>query len=70
MAHTTTITVQQIHCESCERSISAALSRVNGVLRVAPKAESSQVTVSYDEALLDEAAIRSALADIGYEPVG
>lgn len=70
MAQTTTITVSEIHCQSCEHTITTALSRLNGVLRVTPSATTNQVKVSYDELLLNEANLRAALADIGYDPIG
>jgi copper chaperone CopZ len=69
MAQTTTITVQEIHCESCEHTIATALSRLGGVLRVTPDASTNQVKISYDELALNEEHLRSALADIGYDPV-
>lgn len=69
MAQTTTITVHEIHCESCEHTITTALSRLSGVLRVTPSAETNQVKISYDELSLNEANLRSALAEIGYDPV-
>lgn len=69
MARTTTITVSEIHCGSCERSITTALSSLDGVLRVTPDAKTNRVKVSYDELALGEATLRSVLAEIGYEPV-
>jgi len=69
MAQTTMITVQEIHCESCEHTIATALSRLNGVLRVTTDAETNQVKITYDELALNEANLRSALAEIGYDPV-
>ncbi len=70
MAQTTTITVQEIHCQSCERTIAMALSKLNGVLRVTPSAKTNQVRVSYDELVLGKDDLRVALAEIGYDPVG
>jgi copper chaperone CopZ len=69
MTKTTTITVQEIHCESCEHTIATALSRLSGVLRVTPDVKTNQVKISYDERSLDETNLRSALADIGYDPI-
>ncbi len=69
MALTTTVTVQEIHFGSCEHTITTVLSRLNGVLGVAADAKTNQVKVSYDELALNEANLRSALADIGYLPV-
>lgn len=69
MAQTATITVEEIHCASCERTISVALTRLNGVLRVSADAATNQVQVHYDELALNEANLRSALSGIGYQPV-
>ncbi len=69
MAQTTTITVREIHCESCEHTIATALSQLNGVLRVAPSAKTNQVKVSYDELALSEANLRARLVEIGYDPL-
>lgn len=69
MATSTTITVAEIHCESCERTISTVLSQLDGVLRVTPSATTNQVRVTYDEAAVTEANLRSTLADLGYDPV-
>ncbi|WP_298387999.1 heavy-metal-associated domain-containing protein [Ferrimicrobium sp.] len=69
MTKTTTITVQEIHCESCEHTIATALSRLSGVLRVTPDVKTNQVKISYDERSLNETNLRSALADIGYDPI-
>jgi copper chaperone CopZ len=70
IAQTTTITVQEIHCQSCERTIAMALSKLNGVLRVVPSAKINQVRVCYDELVLDKDDLRLALAEIGYDPLG
>ena len=69
MAITTTITVQEIHCESCERAVRSALSRLPGVLQVSPSAERNEVQVSYDENQVDKARLRAKLAEIGYDPL-
>lgn len=69
MAQTTTITVEEIHCESCEHTITTALSRLNGVLRVRPDASTNQVKVSYDELALNRSNLEAALSEIGYPPV-
>lgn len=69
MAQTTTITVEEIHCESCEHTISTALSKLHGLLRVRPDAATNQVKVSYDKLSLNRANIEAALNEIGYPPV-
>jgi copper chaperone CopZ len=69
MARKATITVEEIHCEGCERTISARLTRLDGVLRVRADAASNQVQVHYDEQSIDEASLKAALSEIGYRPV-
>lgn len=69
MSRTAIITVKEIHCESCERTISTSLAQVSGVLRVKADAASNRVEVSYDELALDPAGIDAALARIGYPPI-
>lgn len=69
MAQKATITIEAIHCASCEHTISTALSRLKGVLRASADAATNQVQVHYDELALDEAGLRSALAEIGYPPL-
>jgi copper chaperone CopZ len=70
MAKTTTISVGEIHCESCENTIRTALSKIDGVYQVAPSQATNQIKVSYDEQALSEADLKKNLAEIGYEPVG
>lgn len=69
MAQTTILTVQEIHCESCEHTISTALSSLAGVLRVSPDAATNQVKISYDESTLDRGRLEAALAEIGYPSI-
>lgn len=70
MSKTTTISVGEIHCESCENTIRTALSQLDGVYRVAPSHVTNQVKVSYDEQTVSEAHLKETLSEIGYEPVG
>lgn len=65
---TTTITVKDIHCESCENTIQTALSRLPGVVHIVPSAERNTVRVSYDEAMIGEDEVRRKLQEVGYEP--
>lgn len=69
MAKTTTITVGEIHCDSCENTIRTALSNMEGVFQVAPSQQTNQVKVSYDEQAVSEAQLKETLTEIGYEPV-
>jgi copper chaperone CopZ len=64
----TTIAVKEIHCAGCENTLRLALSRLDGVRAVKADAGRNDVVVLYDEAKLDEARLRQALAEVGYEP--
>jgi DNA-binding transcriptional MerR regulator/copper chaperone CopZ len=57
---TITIPVREIHCEGCENSIAAALSRMEGVHSVQPDHRTNRVRVAYDEASVSEAGLREA----------
>ena len=63
------IKVREIHCASCENTIRTALGQLDGVRMVVPTAQRSEVRVSYDEARVSEEQLRSALSEVGYEPV-
>ncbi len=65
----TTIAVKEVQCASCENTIRVALSRLDGVRTVKPDATRNDVRVQYDEAKVDEARLRRALAEVGYDPV-
>lgn len=65
----TTIKVKEIHCSSCENTIRTALARLDGVRAVRPEHARNDVRVTYDEAQVDEARLRQALVELGYEPV-
>lgn len=69
MATTSTITVEQIHCGSCENTIRTALGKTKGIRGVEPDAATDTVTVTFDEGKLSEAEIRARLAEIGFDPV-
>ena len=65
---TTTITVKDIHCQSCENTIRTALSQLPGVVQVLPSTERNHVKVSYDDATIGEDEVRQKLQEVGYEP--
>lgn len=65
----TTIRVEQIHCESCERTISTALRRVDGVVSAAPSQATNEVRIQFDAARVTEEQLRERLREIGYDPV-
>ncbi|MGH8930919.1 MAG: heavy-metal-associated domain-containing protein [Egibacteraceae bacterium] len=67
MSTTETIPVPGIHCDHCKASIEGALSPLEGLSEVSADIAGRQVTVSYDETLLDHDAIVRAIEEQGYE---
>ena len=65
MSETVTYTVPAIHCEHCAMSIREELSEVEGVDAVDVDLDAKLVSVAGRD--LDDAALRSAIADAGYE---
>jgi len=65
MAETLTYTVSAIHCEHCAMSITEEVSEVEGVEDVGVDLETKLVTVRGSE--LDDAALRAAIVEAGYE---
>lgn len=65
---TSIINVRDIHCESCENTIRAALGNCEGIVRVSASADTNQVRVSFVDTAISEEKIRARLSEIGYEP--
>jgi len=65
---TRTFEVGEIHCSSCENTITTVLARVPGVAVVVASAERNDVRVSFDDTSVSEDELRALLADAGYEP--
>ena len=65
MTETVTYTVPAIHCAHCVMSIREEVSEVEGVEDVAVDLETKLVTVSGRD--LDDAALRTAIEDAGYQ---
>ena len=65
MSETVTYSVPAIHCEHCVMSIREEVSEVEGVDAVAVDLDSKVVTVSGRD--LDDAALRAAIVEAGYE---
>ena len=66
---TTTITVSGMTCGHCEAAVKEELGALNGVTEVAVDLNAggdSQVTITSSDAL-DDAAIRAAVDEAGYE---
>ncbi|MET9545193.1 heavy-metal-associated domain-containing protein [Streptomyces sp. NPDC006627] len=68
-AVTTVYEVKGMTCGHCEGAVSAEISEIAGVSSVQAVAASGLVTV-VSEAALDEAAVRAAVDEAGYELVG
>ena len=65
MSETVTYSVPAIHCDHCAMSIREEVSEVEGVDEVAVDLDSKLVTVIGRR--LDDAALRAAIAEAGYE---
>ena len=65
MSETVAYSVPAIHCAHCATSIREEISEVEGVDDVAVDLDTKVVTVSGSE--LDDAALRAAIVEAGYE---
>jgi copper chaperone len=64
---TETLSVPDISCDHCQRTIESALARLPGVRAASVDVAARTVQVTYDETALDPATIGAALANEGYE---
>jgi len=64
---TETISVPEIHCDHCKASIEGALAPLDGVQRALVDVDAKSVTVEYDDATVDHAALVTAIEDQGYD---
>jgi copper chaperone len=67
---TETLSVPDISCDHCQRTIEAALGRLPGVRTATVDVNAKTVQLAYDETTVDPATIRTTLADEGYEVAG
>ncbi len=67
MTTTTTLSVPAIHCDNCKNSIEGALNGLDGVSTAEVSVPDKTVTVAYDEAAADLAAIREAIEEQGFD---
>jgi copper chaperone len=65
MSETLSYTVPAMHCGHCERAVKEEVSAVDGVSEVAVDLDTKLVTVRGEA--LDDAAVRAAIAEAGYE---
>ncbi|MGO0061241.1 copper chaperone CopZ [Brevibacillus fluminis] len=66
---TVTLNVKGMSCNHCVNSIEGALGKVNGVSAVKVDLAGNKVTVSYDEAAVNEASLKTTIEDQGYDVV-
>jgi copper chaperone CopZ len=66
---TTTYIVKGMTCDHCVRAVTAELSQVAGLTRVDVDLATGKATVT-SEGPLDEAAVRAAVDEAGYEIAG
>lgn len=64
----TEISVEGMSCESCERALSAALERLEGVRGASADHRARRVRVSFDSGLVSEDGLRQRIQDSGFEP--
>ncbi|MDR7484097.1 MAG: heavy-metal-associated domain-containing protein [Armatimonadota bacterium] len=64
-----TFDVPKIHCDGCERTITSAISKLQGVAKVEASAVTKRVLVEFNPEHVDEARIRDALRAAGYPAV-
>ncbi|MDH6578327.1 heavy-metal-associated domain-containing protein [Kitasatospora sp. MAP5-34] len=69
MSSTITYTVSGMSCGHCEKSVSTEVSGIPGVTEVAADAKAGTVTIS-SQSPIDDAQVRSAVDEAGYELVG
>ena len=63
---TVVLNVPDISCEHCERTITGALTPVDGVQRVAVDIPAKQVRVEYDESKVDVEQMKEVLQEEDY----
>ena len=57
-----------MHCDGCERTLTLALTRLDGVRDAKADRNAERVTVHYDPAGVDERRLREHIAFVGFEP--
>ena len=64
---TLTIGVDGMTCSGCVASVKRVLEEIEGVSKADVSLEKRQATVEYDEQQVEQAQLRSAIEDAGYE---
>lgn len=63
------IPVKGMHCEGCQRTLSLALTRLEGVREAKADRNAQKLTVHYDPEQVDEQTLREHVELCGYEVV-
>ena len=63
---TTVLTVPDISCEHCVRSVTEALTPIDGIQTVSVDLPTKQVTVAYDQSQVDVDKMKEVLAEEDY----
>lgn len=66
---TSTWNVEGMMCEHCENRVNTALKEVNGVQDVKADAKKNCVTVTFDEAAVNERTLKDTIEEVGYDVV-
>ena len=59
--------VEGMHCQGCVKSVTGAVARVPGVMRVDVSLEKKAATVEFDAVAANPAAIVAAIESAGFE---
>lgn len=62
------IPVEGMQCEGCERAVSMALRRLEGVRDVTADHHQGRVRVSFNPERVDEQRLRTQIEETGYQP--
>lgn len=64
---TVTMTVKGMTCDGCVRSVTKALSAINGVQEAKVDLQAQKASVTFDSAKTNLAALKEAVEDAGYD---
>lgn len=66
-ANTSMVGILGMECDACTRSVERAVGDLHGVLQVSVSLDDEEARISYDSSLVDEAAIRNAILELGFD---
>jgi len=67
---TETLSIPDISCDHCRRTIETALARLPGIREATVDVGARTVLITYDETTVGPATIRTTLSDEGYQVAG